>query len=137
VLGRDHPDTLSSIGNLANLYSDQEEYAKAQPLYEECLDTRSRVLGRDHPDTLTTIHNLSVFHMEQGRLDEALELAIRAKEGCESVFGEDHKELQEFRELVADIEEKRREANFLGFSPARLHADTKLLWNLQKACGHK
>ena len=71
--------------------SDGGKYDEAQPLYEECLDTQSRVLGGDHPDTLTTIFNLSVFHMEQGRLDEALELALRYKEGCESVFGVDHK----------------------------------------------
>ena len=33
VLGDKHPDTATSINNLAQLYSGQAQYAKAEPLY--------------------------------------------------------------------------------------------------------
>ena len=34
------------------LYNRQGEYAKALPLFEECLDARTKVLGPSHPDTV-------------------------------------------------------------------------------------
>jgi hypothetical protein len=37
VLGRDHPDTLPSLNNLAVLYQDQDRYAEVEPLLTECL----------------------------------------------------------------------------------------------------
>ncbi len=32
ALGETHPDTLSSMNNLANLYDSQGQYAKAEPI---------------------------------------------------------------------------------------------------------
>ena len=52
VLGPEHPDTLSSLNNLAVLYEDQGKYEQAEPLYQRALATRERVLGPEHPDTL-------------------------------------------------------------------------------------
>ena len=37
-LGADHPDTLQTKNNLATLYQDQGEFAKAEPLYREVLE---------------------------------------------------------------------------------------------------
>ena len=65
VLGDTHPDTLTSLNNLAILYykaglnGAQGRYEKAEPLYLECLDKRKAVLGETHPDTLTTQKNLA------------------------------------------------------------------------------
>jgi tetratricopeptide (TPR) repeat protein len=51
VLGKNHPSTLSSLNNLAGLYSDLGDYEGALPLYGECLEKRKSVLGEEH--TLT------------------------------------------------------------------------------------
>jgi serine/threonine protein kinase len=51
-LGADHPDTLTSMNNLALGYRAAGQLAKALPLYEETLKLRKAKLGADHPDTL-------------------------------------------------------------------------------------
>ena len=51
-LGPDHPDTLSSMNNLATSYPDAGQHDRAMKLYEETLALRRAKLGPDHPDTL-------------------------------------------------------------------------------------
>ena len=43
VLGPEHPDTATSLNNLAVLYRAMGEYAKAEPLYQEALRIRQKV----------------------------------------------------------------------------------------------
>jgi CHAT domain-containing protein/tetratricopeptide (TPR) repeat protein len=90
VLGRDHPDTLTTVNILAELYQLQVRYAEAGPLYQRALEARERVLGRDHPDTLTTVNNLAELYRLQGRYAEAGPLYQRALEARERVLGRDH-----------------------------------------------
>ena len=52
-LGPDHPDTLTSMSNLARRYLDAGQFDRALPLFEETLARRKAKLGPDHPDTLT------------------------------------------------------------------------------------
>ena len=52
VLGKEHPDTLTSVNNLACLYRAQGRYGEAEPLYKRALEASERVLGKEHPDTL-------------------------------------------------------------------------------------
>ena len=51
VLGEGHPDTATSLDNLAGLLYSQGDYAGARPRYEQALAIRQRVLGEGHPDT--------------------------------------------------------------------------------------
>jgi hypothetical protein len=59
VLGDEHPDTLTSMDNLASTYSNQERWTKAEELEVEAMQTMKRVLGDEHPDTLTSMDNLA------------------------------------------------------------------------------
>ena len=59
VYGPEHPDTATSLNNLAVLYRDMGEYAKAEPLYQEALRIRQKVLGSEHPDTAISLNNLA------------------------------------------------------------------------------
>jgi protein involved in temperature-dependent protein secretion len=52
VLGKDHPDTLGSINNLAVLLWQQGKYVEAEALHRQTLQLRETELGKDHPDTL-------------------------------------------------------------------------------------
>jgi hypothetical protein len=52
VLGEEHPDTLTSAGNLASSLSRQGKYAEAERIEREVLCASRRVLGEEHPDTL-------------------------------------------------------------------------------------
>ncbi|WP_221931682.1 tetratricopeptide repeat protein [Palleronia caenipelagi] len=90
VLDAEHPDTLSSVNNLAYLYRAQGRYDAAEPLYERALESRERVLGPEHPDTLTSVNNLACLYESQGRYDEAGPLYERALESRERVLGPEH-----------------------------------------------
>ena len=78
VLGPEHPDTATSLNNLAALYQAMGEYAKAEPLYQEALRIRQKVLGPEHPDTATSLDNLALLEFDLGRIDEATALARQA-----------------------------------------------------------
>ena len=59
VLGPNHPDTASSLNNLAGLYYSQGDYERARPLYERALAITEQVLGPNHPDTASSLNNLA------------------------------------------------------------------------------
>ncbi|CAK0820165.1 unnamed protein product [Prorocentrum cordatum] len=67
VLGDRHPDTLTSVNDLAMRLQAQGDLAGAepllrealQPLLREALQARREVLGDGHPDTLTSANNLA------------------------------------------------------------------------------
>ena len=46
VFGPEHPDTATSLNNLAALYNDMGDYATAESLYREAVEIRQKVLGR-------------------------------------------------------------------------------------------
>ena len=57
-LGPDHPDTLTTRGNLAHWLGETGQPAQAVAQYRDLLTDFLRVLGPDHPHTLTTRGNL-------------------------------------------------------------------------------
>jgi hypothetical protein len=59
VLGEEHPDTLTCMGNLASTYMDQGRWKEAEELEVQVIKTRKRVLGEEHPSTLTSMANLA------------------------------------------------------------------------------
>ena len=69
ILGKEHPDTLTSINNLAVLYQYQDRYEEAEPLCIRVLEARERLLGKDHPRTLTLLHNLAVLYLDQHKTE--------------------------------------------------------------------
>ncbi|OCQ90985.1 hypothetical protein BCR12_04320 [Limnothrix sp. P13C2] len=90
VLGADHPDTATSLNNLASLYSSQGRYEAAEPLYRRSLEIRERVLGADHPHTALSLNNLAELYSSQGRYEAAEPLYRRSLEIWEQVLGADH-----------------------------------------------
>ena len=66
VLGPQHPDTLSTRGNLARWRGEAGDPAGAATSYEQLLTDQLRVLGPEHPDTLTTRSNLARWRGEAG-----------------------------------------------------------------------
>ena len=90
VLGAEHPDTLTSVNNLAALYRGQGRYAEAEPLYQRAVTVSERVLGPEHPDTLSSVDNLAALYQSQGRYAEAEPLYQRALAASERVLGAEH-----------------------------------------------
>jgi hypothetical protein len=67
VLSNKHPDTLSSMHNLASTYQNQGRWNEAEKLFVQVMETTKRVLGDEHPHTLTSIANLAATYRNQGR----------------------------------------------------------------------
>ena len=76
LLGKEHPDTLISMGNLAGTYYRQSRWEDAERLEVQVLELRKRVLGEEHPNTLSSIANLAATYTDQGRWKDAEDLHI-------------------------------------------------------------
>jgi len=56
LLGDDHPDTQTAIGDLALTYKEQGRLKDAEALEVFVVDKRKRLLGEEHPYTLRVCH---------------------------------------------------------------------------------
>jgi non-specific serine/threonine protein kinase/serine/threonine-protein kinase len=92
VLGEEHPGTLTSMNELAELYRHQGRYAAAEPMYKHALQTREKILGEEHPDTLTSMNNLGLLYEVQGRYAETELLFKQTIERQKRVLGVEHPE---------------------------------------------
>jgi tetratricopeptide (TPR) repeat protein len=90
LLGKEHPVTLRSMGNLASTYRNQGRWKEAEKLHVQVMETGKRMLGEEHPDTLTSMGNLALTYRNQGRWNEAEELQVQAMETEKRVLGEEH-----------------------------------------------
>ena len=63
MLGEEHPDTAESLNDLALLYDQMEDYAKAEPLFQQALQIDRKVLGEEHPETATGLNNLAGLYV--------------------------------------------------------------------------
>jgi tetratricopeptide (TPR) repeat protein len=88
--GPEHPDTATSLNNLAGLLLDQGDLVGARPLYQRALTIREKVCGPEHPDTAMSLNNLALVLKEQGDLVGARPLYQRALAVAERVLGPDH-----------------------------------------------
>jgi tetratricopeptide (TPR) repeat protein len=62
TLGPEHPNAAKSLNNLAGLYYNQGQYAKAEPLYQRTLAIGEKALGPEHPDVATRLNNLALLY---------------------------------------------------------------------------
>ncbi|KAI8624325.1 P-loop containing nucleoside triphosphate hydrolase protein [Xylariaceae sp. FL1651] len=90
VLGPEHPDTLTSMANLASTYSNQGRWKEAESLEVQVMETWKMVLGPEHPDTLTSMANLASIYWNQGRWKEAESLEVQVMETWKTVLGPEH-----------------------------------------------
>ena len=90
VLGKEHPDTLASITNLALSLGQQGKFVEAEALGRQTLQLKEKVLGKEHPDTLASINNLALSFRLQGKFAEAEALDRQTLQLKEKVLGKEH-----------------------------------------------
>ena len=90
VLGEEHPDTLSAIGNLASTYWNQGRWKEAEELDVKVLEARRRVLGEEHPDTIMAMANLAYTKRDLGQNDVAVDLMTRSATASSTILGHNH-----------------------------------------------
>ena len=89
-LGADHPDTLTSMNNLASTYSALGQHDKALAMNDKVLAARQTKLGADHPDTLTSMRNLAITYTALGQHDKALAMNEKVLAARQTKLGADH-----------------------------------------------
>jgi tetratricopeptide (TPR) repeat protein len=86
VLGEDHQDTLTSLGNLRSVYAGLGLREQAVAMGRREVEASVRVLGEEHPDTLVALANFGNTLRGEDRCDEALPYLERAVRGSRKVL---------------------------------------------------
>src|SRR5215470_1585700 len=90
LLGPEHPDTLTTMTQLAETALLQGHFADAEHSLRDALAGRQKVLGPQHPDTLRTRFMLATVVQRQGNLPEAEKLMRETLDIQKRVLGPDH-----------------------------------------------
>jgi tetratricopeptide (TPR) repeat protein len=88
-LGENHPDTASSLNNLAEFYRVTGKYSEAEPLYVRSLAICEEQ-GKNHPDTATSLSNFALLYYFMGKYSEAELLYLRSLAIREEQLGDNH-----------------------------------------------
>ncbi len=75
-----------TLGNLANLYQDQERYHEAESLYKKSISVIKQRLGGDHPNMASNFNNLADLYRKTGRFDQAEKLLKEALARTEEIL---------------------------------------------------
>ncbi|KAF4634885.1 hypothetical protein G7Y89_g3214 [Cudoniella acicularis] len=77
ALGERHPDTITSLADLATTYYQQGRLAEAERIGIEVLKLQKEALGERHPSTIILMANLASTYHQQGRLTEAEKIKLK------------------------------------------------------------
>jgi serine/threonine protein kinase/Tfp pilus assembly protein PilF len=103
VLPEDHPDTLSTMSNLAALYISNGKLPQGEPLAVHAVAARRRVLGEEHPDTLVSMLTLADLYRMQNRNAQAEPILLSLVQVQRRVKGEAHPDTIESRHVLAIV----------------------------------
>ncbi|KAH8824780.1 hypothetical protein DL96DRAFT_1817429 [Flagelloscypha sp. PMI_526] len=90
IFGSEHRETLRSMRDLAETYSELSRHAEALELQEQVLEDTRRILGTEHPDTLQCMHNLAATYYNLSRHADALELEEQVLKDSRRILGSEH-----------------------------------------------
>ena len=90
VLGKEEVKTLRSKHQLAHTLYQQQEYAKAEELFQQVVEGREKILGKEHVDTLLSTHWLALTLYRQQEYVKAEELFRQAVQGREKILRKEH-----------------------------------------------
>lgn len=74
LLGKNHPDTLSSMETLELAYVNLARYREAEEIGKRVLDTRTEDLGPEHPDTLRSLQMYILVLSHIGYINKAAKM---------------------------------------------------------------
>ncbi|MBF0421385.1 MAG: tetratricopeptide repeat protein [Magnetococcales bacterium] len=90
TLGKDHPNPLTTLNNLAGLNRRMGNFVEAEKNYRQALEGFEKVLGAEHPATITLMNNLAMTLEEEGLYDQAEPMFRKAWQVSEKALGKDH-----------------------------------------------
>ena len=93
ALGVEHPDVLTTINNLADVYTIQSKWNVAEELYKYVLALRTRIFGEGHPAVAQTLQSMAQLSFQLRRYDKTEQLYKQVVSIREKVLGPDHPEV--------------------------------------------
>jgi tetratricopeptide (TPR) repeat protein len=87
IFGPDHPNTATSLNNLAYIYYIQGRYEESEPIHVRALAIREASVGPDHLDTAKSLNDLGILRIALGQYAEAEQLLQRALKIREASLG--------------------------------------------------
>ncbi len=91
ILGDDHPDTITSITEMALNLSYLGRLDDSERYHREALDRARRTLDDDDEQLLQALNNMGLLLSNQGKFEEAEPYYREVLAGARRVFGEDHR----------------------------------------------
>lgn len=88
--GEESAEYANSINNLGGVYQKQENYEKAEELYQQALDINKKIFGDNHPATAYILNNLGGVYQTQEQYKKAEPLLHESFEIRKNLLGEDH-----------------------------------------------
>jgi tetratricopeptide (TPR) repeat protein len=107
TFGHQHPDTIKSINELANVYYAMENYEKAIPLFEENIAFYRVNFQQDDPQLAMAISSLASMYHANEDYDKAVALYQEGLDKCSKAFGKNHPSTQQITTLLANAKERR------------------------------
>ena len=95
ALGVEHPDLLSTVHHLGDVYAAQAlgtqgKSSMARELYSDVLALRTRILGADHPAVAQTLDSMAQLSYDCGQYIEAEQMYKQALAIQEKMLGTEH-----------------------------------------------
>ena len=89
-LGPDHPETITSVGDLASVLLRQGKFKEAEAMQRRDLLGNEKAWGLEHPKTLTSLSILALTIQQQGKYTKAETIHRQALESKERFLGPEH-----------------------------------------------
>lgn len=108
-LGKESPDYIRCLNNLAGLYISIRDYVKAEQFYLELNAARSKALGKEHPDYIKGLNNLGVVYIRTEDYPKAEQCFLEAKNIREKILGKKHSDYASSVHNLASVYHKMRD----------------------------
>lgn len=99
MLGKEHPDTLAAMSNLAEILKRQGKYIEAEGLNQVVLKEGEMVMGIDHSFTVAAVRDLAHLFDDQDQYEKA-----------SSSFGPKHPVTVECSDLYTAMPERQNKS---------------------------
>jgi len=112
LLGGEHPNTLTTMVQLASTYRFQGRWREAEELQVNVMEVRSKLLGEEHSDTLTAMANLAHTLRSLGQNIQAMEMMGNSIRVSSKVLGYSHPDVvQRIQSVTSWAEECRTDSS--------------------------
>jgi len=90
ALGPEHPMVAATLHNLASVYRNNGDYAKAESLHQRALATWEKTLGPEDPNVAVALNSLGILYRAKGDYVKAEQSYQRALAIWEKALGPEH-----------------------------------------------